>query len=159
MHEAAYNYVARFATDERLSVIEVGARNVNGTVRPLFPNADYWGIDAQPGINVDEVVDGATWQPGEPVDLVVCTEVFEHTPEWRAILANIGRMLRPGGRAVVTMAGPGRPVHGVNADDPLCRGWYQNVTTEELDEAFRAAGFVTWEVDALADDVRGWGQM
>lgn len=154
MHDAAYAYVAQFATDDPISVVEVGARDVNGSVRPLFPNARYWGTDAQPGPGVDEVADGATWQPSEPVDLVVCTEVFEHTPAWREILANMVRMLRPGGRLVVTMAGPGRPVHGLHVDDPLVPGWYRNVEPHELSDALRSCGVEGFVVDVLGDDVR-----
>lgn len=155
MHPAAYDYVARHATDDPITVVEVGARDVNYTIRPHFPNAAYHGIDAQPGPCVDEVADGATWQPPAPVDLVVCAEVFEHTPDWRNIAANIATMLRPGGRAVFTMAGPGRPPHGVNIDDPLHPGWYANIEPAELEAALVAAGFVDVEVDQLADDTRG----
>lgn len=155
MHPAAYDYVARYATDDTIDVVEIGSRDVNFTVRPLFPNARYHGIDAQPGPQVDEVADGATWQPPAPVDLVVCAEVFEHTPDWRNIVANIPAMLRPGGRAVFTMAGPGRPAHGVNIDDPLSPGHYANIEPAELEAAMAAAGFVGIEVDQAADDTRG----
>ena len=155
MHPAAYDYVARYATDDPIDLVEIGARNVNYTVRPLFPNARYHGIDAQPGECVDEVADGATWQPPEPVDLVICAEVFEHTPDWRAIVANVPAMLRPGGRAVFTMAGPGRPPHGVNIDDPLSPGHYANISVGELAEAMAVAGFAEVEVDQLVDDTRG----
>lgn len=157
MHPAAYDYVGRYATREPIQVVEVGSRDVNYSIRPLFPNARYWGIDAQDGPMVDEVADGAVWQPPEPVDLVVCAEVFEHTPSWRDIAANIYRMLRPGGRAVFTMAGPGRPAHGLNVDDPLHPGWYRNIETVELEEALDAAGFVGVQVEQLGDDVRGTG--
>lgn len=157
MHQAAYDYVARYATDDPITVIEIGARNVNFTVRPLFPNAAYHGIDAQPGDCVDEIADGATWLPAAPADLVICAEVFEHTPIWPAIAINARRMLRPGGRAVFTMAGPGRPVHGVNADDPLCPGWYRNIEPEVLEAVLAAAGYRDVEVDQAGDDTRGTG--
>ena len=158
MHPEAYNYVARFATDKPVSVVEIGSRNVNTTVRPLFPNADYWGIDAQAGPCVDEVADGATWRPLAKVDLVVCCEVFEHTPYWRDIVSNVAKnMLLERGRAVFTMAGPGRPEHGVNIDDPLSPGWYRNITEDDLLEAMVSAGFTAIEVDGVGTDVRGTG--
>lgn len=36
-------------------------------------------------------------------DRVICTEVLEHTIDPRSVLAAIGRMLAPGGRAVITV--------------------------------------------------------
>lgn len=157
MHPAAYDYVKRFATDEPISVVEIGARNVNGTVRDHFPNADYWGIDAQPGPGVDEVADGALWRPLAHVDLVVCTEVFEHTRNWPAIVLNSIHMLRPGGRAVFTCAGPGRAPHGLHVDDPLQPGHYANVSVDQLRTAMLTAGYVDVEVEQLGDDTRATG--
>ncbi len=36
-------------------------------------------------------------------DLVVCSEVLEHVPEWPAMMENLRRALAPGGHAVVTL--------------------------------------------------------
>lgn len=157
MHAEAFRYVRTFATDAPIAIVEVGARNVNFTVRPLFPNADYWGIDAQPGPSVDEVADGALWRPLNPADLVICCEVFEHTPDWFDIVANVRHMLRSGGRAVFTCAGPGRPVHGVNIDDPLNPGHYANVSAAELEQAMRDAGFTEVDVDTARNRTCGGG--
>lgn len=157
MHAEAYAYVAKFSTEQPISVVEVGSKNVNYTVRPLFPNADYWGIDAQPGPCVDEVADGATWRPLSRVDLVVCCEVFEHTPNWEAIVANCFEMLRPGGSAVFTCAGPGRPEHGVNIDDPDERGYYGNVSAPALAAAMTLAGFEQIEYGETPNESCGGG--
>lgn len=157
MHPAAFDYVQRFATDEPISVVEIGARDVNGTTRVLFPNADWWGIDAQPGPKVDEVADGALWRPLAHVDLVVCTEVFEHTPNWREIVANVVHMLRPGGRAVFTCAGPGRAPHGLHCDDPLQPGYYANIDVDEMTRAMHAAGFTQTHVGQLGEDTQATG--
>lgn len=157
MHPEAHAYVARFATTDPISVVEFGSRNVNYTVRPLFPNADWWGIDAQPGPAVDEVADAATWRPCWTVDLVVCCEVFEHTPDWAAIVANSFEVVRSGGRVVFTCAGPGRPEHGVNVDDPLNPGHYSNVDPDELREAMVAAGFDRIETGTVPNRSCGGG--
>lgn len=157
MHAEAYSFVSKHATDAPVAVVEVGSKNVNYTIRPLFPNADYWGIDAQPGPDVDEVADGATWRPLALADVVVCCEVFEHTPNWREIVANIRHMLRPGGRAIFTCAGPGRPVHGVNIDDPDQRGYYGNVSPDELHAALQEAGYASWFVEHVDNVTCGGG--
>jgi hypothetical protein len=76
MHTAAYAWVRRCAgwLPPRRAVLEVGSRDVNGSVRPLFPGAAYWGIDREPGPGVDEVGDGAAWRPadGKTFDCAIC---------------------------------------------------------------------------------------
>ena len=159
MHKEARDYVARFATDAAIDVVEIGSRNINGTVRDLFPNARWYGIDLYEGPMVDEVADAATWQPAEPVDLVVSCEVFEHAESWRQIIANTRTMLRPGGRIVVTAAGPRRATHsGVDGGSQLHPGeYYGNVEPLSLLETLKAAGFTQVEVDDQRTDVRGTG--
>jgi trans-aconitate methyltransferase len=143
MHDESRDYISAWATDDTISVIELGARHTWGErIRDLFPNATYHGIDAQWGDGVDETANAATWQPAEPVDLVVSSEVFEHTPHWRAIVSNSFDMLRSGGRVVFTCAGPGRAIHGVVTDNPDDRDYYANVDHDDLHDVMVAAGFV-----------------
>ncbi len=145
MHIEAYEFVSRWASCEpALRVAELGSRRTSPKgpqVRDLFAGTSYVGVDAVPGEGVDVVANGADWRPAEPVDLVLCCEVFEHTPHWRAIVANAFAMLKRGGRAVFTCAGPGRKVHGLNHDDPDCPGHYANLTAAELHAAMLDAGF------------------
>lgn len=152
MHAEAYSYVRRSLArldPQPRSVVEIGARDVSGPkIRDLFGDADsYVGIDPSPGAGVDVVASGVSWQPDDPVDLVVCCEVAEHTPLWPDIVANAYEMLVSGGALVVTCAGPGRPEHGVNIDDPDRPGWYANVDVDEMRSAFVSAGFVRVEVE------------
>lgn len=143
MHDESRAYISQWSTDEQISVVELGSRHTWGEpIRGLFKNANYHGIDAQHGDGVDEVANASTWQPPNPVDLVVCSEVFEHTPRWREIVANSFHMLTVGGRAVFTCAGPGRAIHGVGTDSPDDRDYYVNVSPHELFEAMKSAGFV-----------------
>lgn len=37
-----------------------------------------------------------------PFDFIVCTEVMEHVPDWATAFANLARLLRPGGKLLVT---------------------------------------------------------
>lgn len=143
MHYAAYDYVSRFKTNAAISVIEIGSRNINGTIRPLFPHAQWVGLDLLPGPDVDVVIDARAYIPGTTVDLVICCEVFEHTGFWRDIINVSTSWLRPGGRLIATCAGPGRPVHsGVDGGDALHEGeWYRNLSPSELIDAIHHAGF------------------
>jgi SAM-dependent methyltransferase len=39
-------------------------------------------------------------------DAVICSEVLEHVPDWRGLLAEIERVLRPGGRLCISVPRP-----------------------------------------------------
>jgi len=163
MHDAALKFVADFAAITGLETadvvaVDIGGRETNGHARWIFRNARWTVVDAADGPGVDIVADGATWQPDQPVPLVLCTELFEHTPAMREILANIYAMLEDGGMCVMTMAGPGRAVHGLYHDDPLVPGHYANIEPDELEFALQTAGFSEWEVDQLGEDVRAWAK-
>jgi Methyltransferase domain len=165
MHDESRDFIAQWATDAPLRVVELGSLHTWGEpIRGLFPNADYWGIDARDGDGVDEVANAATWQPSAPVDIVVCSEVFEHTPHWRDIIRNTYAMIGSGGRVVFTCAGPDRAVHGWN-DCPDEPGYYANVGPGELLDAMTDAGFVDVSVSTvphrsthlMGTDTRGTG--
>lgn len=106
----------------RKRVLEVGSADVNGTPRrvllPLHP-AEYIGVDQAPGPGVDMVVDAkaleAVFGPGS-FDLVVCTEVLEHVPDWRAVVTALKRVLRVGGVLLLTTRAPGFPYHPYPVD-------------------------------------------
>lgn len=158
MHDEARHYVERFATDAKVSVIEVGSRRINGEVRDLFPNARYHGIDIQDGPGVDEVADGATFQPSRRVDLVVCCETLEHAEHWRDIVANTFAMLKKDGRVIFTAAGPRRQPHsGIDGGQLRGHEFYENIDPDELHELMTEAGFVGVEFEELGPDVRATG--
>lgn len=160
MHAAAHDYVARHRTDKYISVVEIGSRDINGTVRDLFPAADYVGVDLTAGNGVDVVADAATWKPKRKVDVVVCCEVFEHTATWPDIVWSAANtMLRAGtGRLIVTAAGPGRAPHSAVDGGPLRDGeFYANVDPDELAQTMIDAGFVDVEIDEVPGDVRATG--
>jgi SAM-dependent methyltransferase len=149
VHAEAYEWVTRHATSEAVKVLDIGGRNINGTVRNLFPCADYTALDIAPGEGVDIVADAATWTPDRVYDVVVCTEVFEHTASWPQIIGTAFDALRPGGLFVATMAGPGRAPHSA-----VDGGWqlhpgehYGNVDPDDLLKALDAAGFDAITVD------------
>jgi SAM-dependent methyltransferase len=135
MHAGARHFVAYAARciTPRRRVLEIGSRDVNGSVRDLFPGAYYLGIDAAPGHGVDVVADGADFDPGETFDAVVSTEVLEHTPRGAEIVANACRSLSPGGVLILTAATDPRPAHSGIDGGPLRPGeYYGNVPPERL---------------------------
>ena len=99
-------------------ILEIGACNVNGTLRPLFERfspAKYIATDAREGNGVDIV------HPAEKldqllkpnsVDYIVSTSTLEHIKYWRKALYNCKLLLAPGGHIIITTCSPGYPFHG-----------------------------------------------
>lgn len=161
MHVEAYDWVQQFATTKTLNAIEFGAKDINGSIQPLFPNATWTGVDIAEGPRVDVVADASTYEHPEPVDLIVCCEVFEHTPVWPEIIKNAYTLLASSGEAIFTCAGRGRPPH--SAIDGLAvrpDEYYKNVDEKELERVMVDAGFKDIVVDWLANpgDVRAYGK-
>lgn len=162
MHEQVLSWVGQFRTDEDLAVLDIGGRDLNGSTRFLFPNANpYHVLDVRPGPNVDFVADAAKWDFRSaglgPYDLVVTTETFEHAEHWRDIIATAWAILRPGGWLIFTCAGPGRPAHsGVEAVMGLIGDeWYANVSPEEIREELEDQGWAEIETHLRGLDTQG----
>lgn len=156
MHVEAFEYVSKFRTDEPLAVLDIGGRDVNGTCRPLFPNAKYLAVDVRPGPGVDVMADAATWKTKLRFDVVLCTEVFEHTSLWPQLCATAYRLLRQKGRFVVTCAGPGRAPHSAIDGGAIRDGeWYENVTPEQLAAELDELGFADIDVRLQGEDLQG----
>ncbi|MCC7372530.1 MAG: glycosyltransferase [Chloroflexi bacterium] len=138
----------------RRRVVEIGGRNINGSVRPLFAGAEYTAVDVAPGAGVDVVEDGATYQPEAPPDTVVCCEVLEHAPNAEQIVANAVRILAPGGLLILTCATDPRPPHSGHDGGGLQAGeHYRNVPMADVERWLRAAGVET--VRGHVDTQRG----
>ena len=72
MHPAVAEFVAANRPDRPGDVWEVGSRNINGTVRHLFGDADSWtGVDLIDGPDVDIVGDICDLGVEDVADLVV----------------------------------------------------------------------------------------
>ena len=159
MHAEAYEFVGQYGTDEQVTVLDVGGRNINGTARDHFPNANYTVLDILDGPGVDVVADAATWSPPHKYDVVVCCETFEHTPVWRDICRTLAEAVKVKGAVILTMAGPGRPPHSGFDGGPVHDGeHYENIDPDDLRDALAAAGFETVEIDVneQSHDVRAW---
>jgi SAM-dependent methyltransferase len=104
-------------------VLEVGSRYVNGSVRPMIQRfldpKEYIGIDLEPGKYVDLVL------PAEKIvekfgeesfDTIVSTEVPEHVYNWRLVISQLKRALKPGGFLYITTRSRGFPFHSYPYD-------------------------------------------
>lgn len=114
MHESAYNFVKSCVTQPYLRVLEIGSYDVNGSVRGLFPRAEYVGLDIRGGPGVDRVWDGETLPPDLTCafDCVVSTETLEHAANPEAVVQAMIQALVPSGDLIVTAASPERTPHG-----------------------------------------------
>lgn len=92
-------------------MLEVGAQNINGTVRDLFPS-DYIGLDIVAAPGVDQVYDGHTIPfEDERFCTVLCLEVFEHCFDPVQLADEIIRVLAPDGIALISARGGSFPWH------------------------------------------------
>lgn len=116
MHGSVMAFVGREVEKHRLrekTCLDVGSYDVNGSVRGLF-NGSYTGVDMRAGPNVDHVVNAHDLVPffGSGVfDVVVCCEMLEHDPAFWMSMRQMGAVLRPGGRLILTTRGLNFPLH------------------------------------------------
>lgn len=117
-------------------VLEIGSLNLNGTIRDLFENCRYIGVDIGPGPGVDLIARGEDLSfASNHFDVVTSTECFEHAPAWAKILNNMIRMSK--GLVFFTCATTGRPEHGTLQCSPwdsphTASNYYKNVTEDDV---------------------------
>jgi SAM-dependent methyltransferase len=113
----------------RGKTLDVGSFNVNGCVRPFF--TDYIGVDMRQGPNVDMVMNAHHLEfPDATFDNVLCMEMLEHDDAFWVSVAELKRVLKPGGTLVITVPGIGFPKHDYPSD-------YWRFTAEALNVLFQ----------------------
>lgn len=121
-------------------VVDFGALDINGNNRYLFDDSEYVGVDIGPGKNVDVVCRAHEYQPEEPIDVVVSTEMLEHDEFWRDSLLNAYTILRPKGLMLFTCASNPRAEHGTKQtspeDAPYVAEYYRNLEPEDIQDVF-----------------------
>jgi SAM-dependent methyltransferase len=88
-----------------LDVLDYGSGG--SPYRGLFPNADYRSADIAATPHVDYVLrsDGRVPEDERKFDLVLSTQVLEHVSDFVVYLGECWRLLRPGGRLVLSTHG------------------------------------------------------
>lgn len=103
-------------------VLEIGSRNVNGSVRPYVEKnqpKEYIGIDIRKGDGVDIICDVNNIQKQfgtESFDIIIATELLEHIKNWRIAIMNIKNVLKKDGIILITTRSKGLGFHGFPYD-------------------------------------------
>lgn len=146
MHPSAYQwYVDRAAQLPHLrSIVEIGGRNINGSVRQLFSADSYLSLDLHDGPGVDVVADACEWAPLTTPDLVICSQVLEHAPQAAEMVARAHSWLAPGGVLLIATVGGAWPPHSAIDGGPVRPGeFYRGVSTSDLAEWLSPFGHYT----------------
>ena len=147
MHDSVLAWVPTQVDGLQPPVLEVGSYNVNGSVREYFPKP-YTGVDMQEGPGVDKVADAHAlpFEDGS-FETVVSTEMIEHDPAFWLSLAEMRRVLKPGGQMTIVVPNAAYPIA---FRDPFnCRRftedtWQSLNRTGNYQSCGRAHGFRPW---------------
>jgi SAM-dependent methyltransferase len=166
---------------KRQNVLDVGSLDVNGNNRYLFSKCNYVGIDIAPRStnethnNVDlsyscigffttlSNADRNWYNIPHYFDMIISTEMLEHSKSWRSDVGLMLRGLKPGGLLLITAAGEGREEHGTAGhkpiDSPMTLDHYENISIEHLSIALPAWKFNEYymEYNAVAKDIYFYG--
>jgi SAM-dependent methyltransferase len=132
-------------------VLEVGSLDINGSVRELFSDCRYTGVDLQIGPGVDLACQGQLVEfPTHHFDTTISAECLEHNPFWRETVANMLRMTRPAGLVMISCATTGRLEHGTTRTNPdaspftSAEKWdyYKNLTAADIEQSLNLDGWL-----------------
>ena len=172
MHPAQYDFVSSLKSKylnkfQNSKILEIGSLDVNGSIRPIFENCDFTGIDIGPGLGVDIVCEGQKFS-GEDnyYDVVISCECFEHNPFWLETFFNMWRMCKHDGLVIFTCATTGREPHGLSLHTPAAspltveKGWnyYRNLTPDDFSTPLNLNYFFKkYDFSILGTDLRFYG--
>lgn len=149
-------------------VLEIGSYTVNGSVRELFHDCDYIGIDVATGPGVDLVcIAHDLHEPDASFDVVVSTQALEHDMYHHLTLINAVQLLKPKGLMLLTCATGTTWMHGVQghgAEDSLTTqmsgqwsSYYQNISPDELQKSLQDPDevFEEWNMKVQTNSAGG----
>lgn len=109
MHKTSLENMRRFVDkylmpfrEKELKIVDLGSQDVNGSYKQFFNNEkwNYVGVDIEAGKNVDLVIqDIYNWKEIETdlADVVISGQAFEHIEYIWLTIAEIKRIMKPGG--------------------------------------------------------------
>lgn len=149
--QAIYQTVKKFAPEITGQVLDIGCGSQ--PYRQLFPVEKYIGIDTansghdHGGEMIDLEYDGQTLPlPDQSFDAVVCFEVLEHVFNPAKFLTEINRVLRPGGKVLITV-----PFVWLEHEQPYDFARYSSFGLRDL---FTKHGFKVIKTEKYLNDAR-----
>lgn len=122
MHPSAYMFATQFYNTycrglvDNATVVDFGAYDVNGTLKPIFAKHNYIGIDMSEGPNVDIVCDNSkTPFENNTIDVVVSSSCFEHDECFWETFLEMCRIIKEGGYIYINAPSAG-DYHGYPGD-------------------------------------------
>lgn len=99
-HDLGGLFFKLYCNSKRCRVLDVGAMNVNGTLRDFCRKGmSYTGVDLEAGDGVDVVLENPCVLPfaDNAFDAVVSTSTFEHAAHFWALFCEMARVTQQGG--------------------------------------------------------------
>jgi cephalosporin hydroxylase len=123
MHYSAYVNAQKFYEKycyeniQNKKILDVGSYDVNGTMKPIFEQGQYIGLDMEKGPNVD-IVGKSHEIPfiDNFFDIVISSSCFEHDDMFWVSFKEMCRVLKPGGYMYIQAPQNG-PYHGWPGDN------------------------------------------
>lgn len=123
MHETAFENCQKFYDkycknlEKDLLVVDFGSYDVNGTLKPIFVDFNYTGIDMSPGPNVDIVcTNDKTPFEDNSVDIILSSSNFEHDDFFWLTFLEMCRILKKDGYIYICAPSAGK-YHGYPGDN------------------------------------------
>jgi SAM-dependent methyltransferase len=147
-----------------VKVLEMGSLNVNGTLRDLFVEPEYTGVDVIAGKDVDIVgtfheIDFADKQ----FDVVCSVNSLEHDIYFNKTLPKMYALLTPGGLLFISAAykwvehGTRKHTPWASGTTKMKSGWadyYKNITPADIMRYFKYDMFKWYMLSVCEQDVQ-----
>lgn len=129
MHSSAYTAAETFCKKfviHGMKVLDIGSYDFNGSLRPLFQNCEYVGLDITSGKNVDVIANAHAMPFGnDSFDIIISSSNFEHDELFWLTFKEMCRVVKPGGFIYICAPSAGE-YHGYPVD---CWRFYKDSAT------------------------------
>lgn len=146
---------------DKVKVVDFGSKDYNGSLKEMFTNETYIGVDISEGKNVDVVSKAHEFKPQSRFDIAVSGEMLEHDEYWRQSLQNMYDLLLPNGLLVISCAGKDRPEHGTRRTDGHLYGttqdYYMNLEPQHFRQILKEDMFQDSECFGYNQDTYFYG--